>query len=103
MVIVKSVLRHRPFVGLSKSVVSVVLLHAGHDSAASLSDVHLAALTRNAVRTQSIHSQVIIDMVEELRDIRDPQANKLCQYFTKVAVCRLTSDSRGTEVDFSVG
>lgn len=59
LVVVKSVFRHRPFVGLSKSDVSVVLLHSGRDGAASLSDVHLAALTRNAVRTPSIHSQVI--------------------------------------------
>ena len=102
VVIVKSVFRHRPFVGLSKSVVSIILLHTGRDRAASLSDVHLVALTRNAVRTQSIRSQVVIYRVEEFTDIRGPQANELGQYFTKAAVC-LTCDNRATEVGFSVG
>jgi hypothetical protein len=103
VVIVKSVFRHRPFIGLSKSDVSVVLLCPGRDVSASLSDVNLAALTRNAVRTQSIHSQVIIYRVEEFRDIREPQANELGQYFTKAAVCRLTYDSMATKVGISVG
>ena len=73
------------------------------DGAASLSDVHLAALTSNAVRTQNIHSQVIIYRVEEFGDIRGPQANELGQCFTKAVVCRLTYDIRATEVGFSVG
>jgi hypothetical protein len=97
------VFRHHPLVGLSKSDVSVVLLHPGRDGAASLSYVHLAALTRNAVRTQSVYSQVIIYRAKEFRDIRGPQINELNQYFTKAAVCRLTYDSRATEVDLSVG
>jgi hypothetical protein len=103
VVVVESVFRHRPFVGLSKSVVSAVLLHPGRDGAVSLSYLHLAALTRKAVRTQNIHSQAIIYRVEEFRDIRGPQANEIGQYFTKAAVCRLTCDSRATEVGFSVG
>jgi len=82
VVIVKSVFRHRPFVELSKSDVSVILLHPGRDGAVSLSDVHFAAHTRNAVGAQNIHSQV-----EEFGDIREPQANELGQYFTKAAGC----------------
>lgn len=103
VVIVKSVFRHRPFVGLSKSYVSVVLLHPGRNGAVTLSGVNLAALTRNAVDIQSIHSQVIIYRVEEFGDIRGPQANELGQYFTKAAMCRLTYESGATEVGFSVG
>jgi len=97
------VFRYHPLVGLSKSDVLVVLLHPGLEGATSLSYVHLAALTRNDVGTQSVYSQVIIYRVEEFRDIRGPQINELDQYFTKAAVCRLTYDSRATEVGLSVG
>ena len=78
---------------MSQPYMPVMFHFTGLNGSTSLSDLHLATLTRDAVHTWASQPQVIFHRTEESRDFPLQQANTLHlvfgQHAAEAAVCRL--------------
>ena len=83
---------HRQFVWVSKPYVPVMLFYSGLDRSTSLSDVHVAQLTGDAIHAWSPQPQIVVHRTEEARNL-PRQANTLDvvlgQHSAEAAVCSL--------------
>jgi hypothetical protein len=81
------------FVWLYEQNVPVVFLYSGLDGLTSLSDVHMATLIGDTVRTWCLQPQVFLHRMEEVGDLPWWQASTLAVVFghhsAEAAVCCL--------------
>jgi len=71
----------------------VVFLYTGLDGLTSLTDVHMATLTGDTIRTWSLQHQVVLHRMEEAEDLPWQQVSTLAVVFgchsAEAAVCCL--------------
>jgi hypothetical protein len=76
VIVVEPMFRHRRFVDV-QAYVPALFFYSGLSRSTSLSDVHLVALTGDAIHAWSPQPQIVLHRTEEAGDLPRRQANTL--------------------------